>query len=144
MPCHRARRGLRVEAIRVPGGKVSGVGESLDDQLQMNRTTWSQLNDKGVRAGDALAIEAFFYAPDEGAANSLVATLEGRGWAVQLEQSTTGFMRKKVHWSAEASKKLPAVDLAALDALVRELDAAASRHGAKFDGWGTELPADLS
>ena len=115
------------------------MSESLENQLDKNRQTWSELNEMGVRPGDMIEFDAFFFAPDEEGANQLAAALATAGWVTDVSSLETGVFRRKVTWSVSASKQVPAVDLAKLDELVTELEAAAARHGAEFDGWGTEV-----
>jgi regulator of RNase E activity RraB len=116
------------------------MGDGLEDQLQKNRETWSQLNELGVRPGDALSVDAFFFAPHEEAAKQLAEALAAAGWESQVSSSKTGLLRRKVSWDVQASKLVAGVDLDRLDALVTELEAVAEQHDSEFDGWGTELP----
>lgn len=120
------------------------MGTGLDHQLQMNRQTWAQLNELGVSPGDSITVEAFFFAPAEQAAAQLSGDLTRAGWMSQVSSSRTGLLRRRISWGVEASSVVSAVDLAKLDALVTELDAAAKQHIAVFDGWGTELPPTSS
>ncbi len=112
----------------------------LEHQLQMNRQTWAQLNDLGVRPGDSCAVDGFFFAPDEAAAVQLGRDLTSAGWECQISASRRGRLRKRTTWQVQASGTVSSVDLAVLDALVVEFDAAAARNGAIFDGWGAEVP----
>ncbi|MCA1783846.1 MAG: ribonuclease E inhibitor RraB [Dermatophilaceae bacterium] len=118
------------------------MGDELDDQLQKNRETWSQLTEQGVRPGDAINVDAFFFAPHEEAATQLAEALSAAGWESQVSSSKTGLLRRKVSWDVQASRLVSGVDLGRLDALVTELEAAAAAHDSEFDGWGTELPPE--
>lgn len=118
------------------------MGDGLDEQLQKNRDTWAQLNELGVRPGDSLTIDAFFFAPHQEAAGRLADALSAAGWDSQVSSSMSGLLRRKVSWDVQASRVVSGVDLDRLDALVTELEAAAEKQDAEFDGWGTELPPE--
>ena len=120
------------------------MGDGLDEQLQKNRGTWAQLNELGVRPGDALSIDAFFFAPHQEAAGRLAAALAAAGWESQVSSSKSGLLRRRINWDVQASRLVSGVDLDRLDALVTELEATAEKHDSKFDGWGTELPPESS
>lgn len=132
----------QLDRQRAVGGlSLARMGTGLDQQLQMNRQTWAQLNALGVSPGDSITVAAFFFAPDERAAEQLAGALTRAGWTSHVGSLRTGLLRRRTSWAVEASSVVAAVDLARLDALVTELDAAAKQHHAVFDGWGTELPA---
>ena len=118
------------------------MNDGLDEQLQKNRDTWAQLNELGVRPGDDLSIDAFFFAPNQEAAGRLAAALSAAGWDSQVSSSTSGLLRRKVDWDVQASRFVSGVDLDRLDALVTEIEAAAHEHDSEFDGWGAQLPSE--
>lgn len=116
-----------------------------DDQVsqrELNRQTWRGLQEHGVVAGQELAVDAFFFAPDERSARALVADLRGSGWTATARSHRHGVLRRRTTWAVEATRALPAVDLPALDAMVDLLARHADEHGAEFDGWGAEAPGD--
>ncbi|MFT4110032.1 ribonuclease E inhibitor RraB [Propionicimonas sp.] len=115
------------------------MDSGLDHQLQMNRQTWAQLNDLGVRPGDSLTIDGFFFAPNKEAAAQLARDLTRAGWVSRVSSSRTGLLRR-TSWHVQASGPVSSVDLAALDVLVADFEVLAMQNGAIFDGWGTEAP----
>lgn len=103
--------------------------------------TWRTLVAEGHVSGDALTFEAFFDAPDEQVARALVDVLDRHGWQAVLSRVQQGLFRRRTRWGATASRRLEALTVPDLDALVAELETLATSHGAEFDGWGAHLPS---
>lgn len=118
---------------------VSDMG-SADGQKAMNRQTWQALRDEGVSQGQALDVDAFFFADSQASADAVAGDLTAEGWTkVSVDSSKVGLLRRKLVWSVSASRSLPAAGPAAFDDMVDRLEAIASRHDAEFDGWGAEV-----
>lgn len=113
----------------------------LDRQLETNRETLQALRDNGVRDGESVEVDAFFFAADETSAAALVADLTANGWRARSDREKQGVFRKRTVWSVQGSRSVTADD-DAVDAMVERLDVLANKHSATFDGWGAEVPGD--
>ena len=112
--------------------------DALDKQLQMNRETAHALRDSGVQDGQALEVDALFFAADEASASALAGHLTAEGWRARTDSQRRGVLKKRTVWSVQGTRSVAAGD-DAFDAMVTQLDALAEAHGADFDGWGAEV-----
>ncbi|PZO61786.1 MAG: hypothetical protein DI635_14275 [Pseudoxanthomonas suwonensis] len=112
----------------------------MDQHREFNRETWAALKEFGVVPGSPLTIDAFFYCPDESAAQALASELGSNGWRTDVGSQRTGLLRRRVLWVVEAQYELPAAGLEQFDAMTDELGRLAAAHGAEFDGWGAHAP----
>jgi hypothetical protein len=118
------------------------MSDDVGQQQARNRETWARLQEAGVRVGDPLTVDAYFVAPDESASDSLAADLRTDGWFAETHSHREGYLRRRTIWSLQASRRLPAVDLPALDDMVELLVRRAGENGAEFDGWGALATSD--
>lgn len=116
------------------------MADNLARQPEMNREIWAALQDAGVTDGETVAVDAFFFAPDEPAARALASDLASSGWRTNVQTSQQGLFKKRTSWAVQGSKAVSATAVDVLDRMVEELDGRAQGHGAEFDGWGAEVP----
>jgi hypothetical protein len=107
------------------------VGDSLDDQLQMNR---GQL-DQRIAMGDQLTtprpVEHFAGFRRTRQAREAATALELLGYDVTVR-------RRPLAGATVEASRIDAVDMASMDAFVREVFHCVAAHGGTYDGWGAE------
>ena len=79
-----------------PVCKAHTVTDALDKQLQMNRETAQALRDSGVRDGQPLEVDAFFFAADEASASAPAAHLTAEGWRARTDAQKRGVLKKRI------------------------------------------------
>lgn len=105
----------------------------LQAQRALTEALWSELNKQGVRKGSAGRIEAFFFADDESAAESLVGAFED--WVHEVTPDNDGSTRLRVMLVS------PEVALSR-DAFLELVDVmmiAAVEYACVFDGFQVDI-----
>jgi hypothetical protein len=107
----------------------------IREQLTMNEQTWKMLLDRGVTEQTRLKLDFSFDAPNESAAESLVALIKSETDYDLLPPESAGGT-----WSVSGSTQLTSISLEILNQWVMWMVMAGKRGGGCFfDGWGTEI-----
>ena len=91
------------------------MSDEVEQQQTLNRGTWTALQEHGVSDGDPLTVDAFFFAPDETASVAQAVDLRSDGWNAEAHSQQEGLLRRRIAWSVQATRRLPSVDLSALE-----------------------------
>lgn len=108
------------------------------EQITRTRATWARLLSLGVGEETLLSLDFSYAVPSYQQANSLK----------QFLANETDYELRVIasddQWRVEGRSQSSRVTLAVLEDWVRWMSAAGIRHGALFDGWGTEVPPDAA
>lgn len=106
-------------------------------QRAMNRGTWETLQRHGVTGSTLLRLDFTYNAPNQAAAEGLVALLQDEtDYDVRCESSRLLFRKS---WTVQGRTQETAVSPEILDQWVDWMVESGAAHGCEFDGWGTSL-----
>jgi hypothetical protein len=112
------------------------VADNLAELREMNGETWETLQESGVEAGAAVAIEVAFTAPNEEEAGELADRLLIAGYEAQAAPPDTEIDA----WTVGATTGEVTVTPTGLDEWLRRLIAVGWQHGeSTLDGWSAVL-----
>jgi len=120
------------------------VDTNAEVDLQRRKTaeTWTVMLDHGLHEGSSLDVDTFFYADDEVTATSLVEALTAEGMTASAEsfRAKAGLFRRSTVWSVQAVTRVPEASLDRLADLTEAMVRHAVQAGARYDGWGAQIP----
>lgn len=144
------RVGLEVD-FALFGGITEVVPEEdrssrLDAVKAVHRATnpdlWRALVARGASEETPLALDAEFWAVNEGAALRVEARLKDElGYDVSVQAPKSGLLHRRERWSVTGTRPARPTDEAAVDAWTDRMVEIADETGTTFDGWGTWLPS---
>jgi hypothetical protein len=123
----------------MPEGPDGQYRALLDQQVAMNRQSWSALAARGVSTSSELRLDFAFRAPNEAAARALTSLLSDQtDYEVAVQSESAGIFRKR--WSVIGHTQPTMVSPDILDQWVDwMITAGVLSGGCEFDGWGTEV-----
>ena len=112
----------------------------LAHQLEMNRLTWSQLQEHGVNDETELRLDFLFVAPGQHQAEALAGAIRARtDYDVEAGTLRQGLLGRKT-WTVNGTTQPTPVSLAVLDEWVTRMVEWGDAHSCEFDGWGAQVP----
>lgn len=120
---------------------VDARAEEKSENRADNTAIWRQLRAHGITTSTPIALDAHFWAVDEGGAQRLQDRLQTElGYVVTVDAPTKGWFRRSRPWSVTATRPATPTNEADVDAWTDLMIDIASATSTRFDGWGTWLP----